>query len=73
VNDLRERANYDAEHHASDERTQYDLPAVKPAAKEPDCTVWTETVNHRLDRLERAVERLADTLQVLILRSDDGK
>lgn len=29
MNDLRERANYDPEAHAPDERTQYDLPAAK--------------------------------------------
>ncbi len=31
MNDLRERANYDPEAHAPDERTQYDLPTVKAA------------------------------------------
>mgnify|MGYP000863310690 FL=1 len=58
------------------EETQYNQPTVAAPVKaeqEPDCTVWTATVDRRLDRLERAVERLADTLQVLILRMDDGK
>lgn len=31
MHDLRERANYDAEAHAPDERTRYGMPAVKPA------------------------------------------
>jgi hypothetical protein len=30
-------------------------------------------VNHRLRTLELAVERIADAVQVLILRLDDGK
>lgn len=66
------------------EETQSDLPAVstkpvpstKPANKptmEPDWQVWTQSVNHRLRVLEQAVERIADTVQVLILRMDDGK
>ena len=56
------------------EETQHDLPAVtaKPGT-EPDCTVWTQTVNHRLRVLEQAVERIADAVQAFILRLDDGK
>lgn len=58
--------------HDPDE-TQHNLPAVKPPAKEPDCTIWTQQVNQRLRVLEQAVERIADAVQVLILRLDDGK
>lgn len=62
------------------EETQHSLPAVstKPApatksAVDQDWLVWTQSVNHRLRVLEQAVERIADTVQVLILRMDDGK
>jgi len=62
------------------EETQYVMPAVPAAAasatkpgEEVDCTVWTKTVDRRIARLEAAVERLADALQALILRLDDGK
>jgi len=64
---------YDADEDADTDVTHHDLPAVKPPAKEPDCTVWTQTVNHRLRTLELAVDRIADHVQVLILRLDDGK
>ena len=58
------------------EETQHNLPAVKLPAipgQEQDHTTWVETVNHRLRVLEQAVERIADAVQVLILRLDDGK
>ena len=58
------------------DETQHDLPAVAAPVKaeqEPDCTVWTATVDRRLARLEAAVDRLANAVQVLILRLDDGK
>jgi hypothetical protein len=56
--------------------TQHNQPTVAAPVKaeqEPDCTVWTATVDRRLARLEAAVDRLADAVQVLILRLDDGK
>ena len=61
--------------HDPDE-TQHDLPAVavpsKPAAT-PDYAAWIQAVDHRLRVLEAAVDRIADHVQVLILRLDDGK
>jgi hypothetical protein len=81
VNDLRYDPNDPEDAHAADSReaTQYDLPAVTPTpagappAGKRDCTVWTAAVEQRLARLEKTAERLADTLQVLLLRLDDGK
>lgn len=60
--------------HDPDE-TQHDLPAVDAGhhSHEPDWTAWTQQVNQRLRTLEQAVERIADAVQVLILRLDDGK
>jgi len=56
------------------EEAQHNLPVVGSGpAKAPDCTVWTQQVNQRLTRLEQAVEHIADHVQVLILRLDDGK
>lgn len=61
--------------HDPDE-TQHNLPAVdvptKPPAA-PDDATWMQAVDHRLRTLEQAVERIADHVQVLILRLDDGK
>ncbi len=60
--------------HDPDE-TQHNLPVVDAGhhSHEPDCTVWSQQVNQRLRVLEPAVERIADAVQVLILRLDDGK
>lgn len=61
--------------HDPDE-TQHNLPVVAVPTRlgqEQDYTVWTQTVNQRLRVLEQAVDRLADAVQVLILRLDDGK
>jgi hypothetical protein len=58
--------------HDPDE-AQDNLPVVRSRLADPDCTVWTQTVNQRLTRLEQAMERIADAVQVLILRLDDGK
>ena len=58
------------------DETQHNQPTVAAPVKaeqEPDCTVWTATVDRRLARLEAAVDRLADAVQVVILRLDDGK
>lgn len=58
------------------DKTQHNLPAVDAASKPdtgPDCTVWTQAVDRRLRVLESTVNRLADVVQVLILRLDDGK
>ena len=58
------------------EETQHSLLAVKHPAipgQEQDHTTWVETVDHRLRVLEAAVDRIADAVQVLILRLDDGK
>ena len=59
-----------------DDETQHNLPAVtvpsKPTAA-PDDTTWMQAVDHRLRVLEAAVDRIADHVQVLILRLDDGK
>ena len=57
------------------EETQHNLPAVDAGhhSYETDYTVWMEKVNQRLRALEQAVERIADAVQVLILRLDDGK
>jgi len=70
----------------SDE-TQHNLPAVKATLSAtaltdgaspgthstPDVTAWPEKVIQRLRVLELAVDRLANAVQVLILRMDDGK
>lgn len=60
--------------HDPDE-TQHDLPAVAPAkpAAASDYATWMQTVDHRLRVLEAALDRIADHVQVLILRLDDGK
>jgi len=56
------------------DETQHNLPVVGSGpAKAPDCTVWTQAVDRRLRVLESTVNRLADVVQVLILRLDDGK
>ncbi len=57
------------------EETQHNLPAVDAGhhSYETDYTVWTQQVNQRLTRLEQAVEHIADAVQVLMLRLDDGK
>lgn len=73
--------DHDLRHDQEDpEETQHALPAVrtKPVpstrpASDPDWLAWTQSVNHRLHTLEQAVERIADHVQVLILRMDDGK
>ena len=56
--------------------TQHDLPAVTVPSKPtvaPDDATWMQAVDHRLRVLEAAVNRIADHVQVLILRLDDGK
>lgn len=57
------------------DETQHNLPAVDAGHRsyETDHTVWMEKVNQRLRTLEQAVERIADAVQVLILRLDDEK
>ena len=58
------------------EETQHNLPAVDvPAKPTPalDGATWMQEVDHRLRVLEQTVIRLADAVQVLILRLDDGK
>ena len=58
------------------DETQHNLPAVAVAAEPtaaPDYAAWIQAVDHRLRVLEAAVDRIADHVQVLILRLDDGK
>jgi hypothetical protein len=61
--------------HDPDE-TQHHLPAVAVPAKPtaaPDDAAGMQAIDHRLRVLEAAVNRIADHVQVLILRLDDGK
>ncbi len=58
------------------EETQHNLPAVAAPtmpSTAPDDATWMQAVDHRLRVLEAAVNRIADHVQVLILRLDDGK
>jgi len=45
-------------------------PPEQPA--DHDCTTWTERTERRLAALEDAVNRIADKLQYLLLRLEDG-
>lgn len=58
------------------DETQHDLPAVaypgKPTTA-PDDAAGMQAIDHRLRVSEAAVNRIADHVQVLILRLDDGK